>query len=177
MRVPRIASGDTNILTVIRRTYKSVLLWWHVSRRCSEWPAIHTAWLKVRWQRSRSSEGSGIRLTSYGRHVPTSVRPQGKERGLRLETHFETSQCPQHKLRMCWQRSRSSEGSGIRSNVLRKTCACLGATAEAGVWITIRDALRDDFYGPKAGDRGNLIHEMVMGRSSQAYYLGSRVYT
>ena len=58
-------------------------------------------------------------------------------------------------------------------NVLRKTCAYLGATTGEGAWITIRDALRDDFYGPKAGDRGNLIHEMVMGRSSQDYYLGS----
>ena len=36
-------------------------------------------------------------------------------------------------------------------NVLRKTCAYLGATTGVGAWITIRDALRHDFNGPKAG--------------------------
>ena len=41
-------------------------------------------------------------------------------------------------------------------NVLRKTCSYLGATTGVGAWITVRDALRDDYYGPKAGNRGNL---------------------
>ena len=36
-------------------------------------------------------------------------------------------------------------------NVLRKTCSYLGATSGVGAWITVRDALRDDSNGPKAG--------------------------
>ena len=36
-------------------------------------------------------------------------------------------------------------------NVLRKICSYLGASTGVGEWITVRDALRDDSNGPKAG--------------------------
>ena len=51
-------------------------------------------------------------------------------------------------------------------NVLRKTCSYLGASTGVGTWITVRDALRNDFYRPKAGKlRRYLGYEGTLLRS------------